>query len=85
MYYAIPCFDRVISHKKRYIGSVGGYLAGYYVVKLKYVLYKLLFLMVDGALFAAGIHHHAYFFLTDVALRLVGVYAHEPENEVCRN
>ena len=41
--------------------------------------------MIYGALFAAGVYHHAYFFLTYVVVRFVGVYAHKTQHKIGGN
>ena len=61
---------------------MGGDVPNVYVVELEYVLYEFLFVVVDGALFAAGVHHHAYLFLTHLIVRLIGVNAAEAQHKV---
>ena len=85
VYYLVPLIKRVVRHQRGDVRAVGGYLARHYVVELEYVLYEFLFLMVYGALFAAGVHHHAYLFLAYVVVRLVGVYAHKTQHKIGGN
>ena len=63
---------------------MGGDLLGGQVIKLKDVLDELLFLMVDAAVLAAGVHHHADVLLAHLLLGLVGINAQQPQYAVGR-
>ena len=79
-----PIVHGVVQPQQIHIRAVGGDLFGGQVVKLKDVLDELLFLMVDAAVLAAGVHHHADVLLAHLLLGLVGINAQQPQYAVGR-
>ena len=77
-----PHIVRILHPEDDEIGAMGQNFPGGQIVKLKHVLNKVLFFLIDGAGFAAGLNHHADVLLADVLVLLVGINAEQSENGV---
>ena len=82
MDYFIPFGDIILKAEHDDVGAVRCNLFGSQVIKFKYVLDEFLFGTVDSTLFTADVNHHAYFFLGNIVILLVGVNLHQPQYAV---